>query len=125
MITKSIKMRVGAKLPASLYPEICDAAIHLYNKGPLARRKMKSPNQVLLEWFRSYYRWYDPLIIKKLSTDLRPDWSGEYAYGARAYPVINDREAGHDKRGFKVSPRAHIGYLVGYVASNLYRIWVP
>jgi hypothetical protein len=26
---------------------------------------------------------------------------------------------------FKTTPRAHIGYLVGYVVSNIYRIWVP
>ena len=35
------------------------------------------------------------------------------------------REAGKDKRAFKTSPRGHVGYLVGYVSSNIYRIWVP
>jgi hypothetical protein len=39
--------------------------------------------------------------------------------------MIKDREVGKDKRTFKVNPRAHVGYLVGYVASNIYRIWVP
>jgi len=46
-------------------------------------------------------------------------------YGARAYPLIKEREAGKNRRAFKVLPRGHIGYLVGYSASNIYRIWVP
>jgi hypothetical protein len=33
-----------------------------------------------------------------------------------------DREKEHHKRLFKTTPRAHIGYLVGYVTSNIYRI---
>ena len=46
-------------------------------------------------------------------------------YGARAYLIIKDREARRNKRAYKVIPRGHLGYLVGYVASNIYRIWVP
>ena len=34
-------------------------------------------------------------------------------------------KAGIDRNFFKVNPRAHIGYLVGYHATNIYRIWVP
>ena len=29
------------------------------------------------------------------------------------------------KRLLKLDPRAHIGYLVGYDSTNIYRIWVP
>ncbi len=39
--------------------------------------------------------------------------------------MIKDREAGRNKRAFKVLPRVYIGYLVGYISSNIYRIWVP
>lgn len=63
--------------------------------------------------------------MRNASEELRPDWSGIYAYGCRAYPLNRDRAAGLHRRGFKVSPRGHIGYLVGYRASNIYRIWVP
>jgi hypothetical protein len=48
-----------------------------------------------------------------------------YVFRARAYPLIKEREAGKQKRAFKVNARGHIGYLVGYYASNIYRIWVP
>jgi hypothetical protein len=46
-------------------------------------------------------------------------------YGARVYPIVKDREANRSRRVFKVQSRGHIGYLVGYCASNIYRIWVP
>ena len=29
------------------------------------------------------------------------------------------------KRLMKLNPRAHIGYLVGYNSTNIYRIWIP
>ena len=29
------------------------------------------------------------------------------------------------KRLMKLNPRAHIGYLVGYDSTNIYRIWIP
>ena len=39
--------------------------------------------------------------------------------------MVKEREAKQTRRAFKVKPRGHIGYLVGYCASNIYRIWVP
>ena len=125
LITKSIKMRVGANLPAKLWPEIMDAAAFLHAMSPSAIHEFRSPNEVLDTWFKMYFRWYQPAQIRHRTADLRPDWSGIYAYGCRAYPLDRDRAAGRDKRGFKVHPRGHIGYLVGYKASNIYLIWVP
>ena len=46
-------------------------------------------------------------------------------YGARAYLLKKEREADKERKAFKVNARGHIGYLVGYYASNIYRIWVP
>jgi hypothetical protein len=125
VITKALKMQLGANLPEELWPECTTAAIYLYNRSPLASKAMRSPNEVLHTWFRTYFRWYDPATVTKLTMDLRPDWSGIYVYGCRAYPLVREREAGKHKRAFKVKARAHVGYLVGYEASNIYRIWVP
>jgi hypothetical protein len=109
----------------NLWSETSLAAIYLYNMSPLQSNEFRSPNEVLDAWFRSYFRWYDPALILRMTVDLRPDWNGIYAYGCRAYPLMKAREQDKDKRDFKVAPRGHIGYLVGYVASNIYRIWVP
>jgi hypothetical protein len=125
LITKSIKMRTSANLPEKLWPEIMDAAAYLYNMSPTALHSYRSPNEVLDSWFQQYFRYYQPATIRNRTADLRPDWSGIYSYGCKAYPLSKDRAAGRDKRGFKVNPRAHIGYLVGYRASNIYIIWVP
>ena len=46
-------------------------------------------------------------------------------YGARAYLLKKEREADKERRAFKVNSRRHIGYLVGYYASNIYKIWIP
>src|SRR5262245_10872405 len=41
-------------------------------------------------------------------------------YGCRAYALRQRIPAGE-----KLTPRALIGYLVGYDATNVYRIWLP
>lgn len=125
IITKSIKMRSGANLPEKLWPEVVMAAAWLYNMSPTHSNELHSPNEELDRWFAQYFRWYQPEQVRALTADLRPDWSGIYAYGCRAYPLNRERAAGRNRRSFKVTPRGHIGYLVGYRASNIYRIWVP
>lgn len=126
LIPRCVAMMSGANLPQELWPEVAQhGAIWLHNMSPSPAHNFRSPNEVLESWFRDYFRWYSPEISKELTVDLRPDFGSTYAYGCRAYPLMKDREAHRDRRAFKVMPRAHIGYLVGYVATNLYRIWVP
>jgi hypothetical protein len=45
-------------------------------------------------------------------------------YGARAYLLKKEREADKEKRAFKVNLKGHIGYLIRYYASNIYKIWI-
>ena len=87
--------------------------------------KFRAPDKILDLWFRNYFRWYNPALITRLTTDLRPDWNDIYVYRCRAYLLNKNKKAGKNKKVFKVSPRGHIGYLVGYIISNIYRIWVP
>jgi len=125
VITRSLKMRLGASLPKGLWPEIVQAAVWLINMSPRVGKEPLSPNEKLDQWFRQHFRFYDPEIVRSLTADLRPNWSRVYAYGCRAYPLQRSREKGEERRAYKVSPRAHIGYLVGYRASNIYRVWIP
>ena len=119
-------MRVSSNLPEELWTESWQAAAFIHNRAPCQHHDWRSPNEVLERWFRSCFRWYNPYNNNgSLSRDFRSDWNGTYAYGARAYPLIRGFKAGKDKKHFKINPRAHIGYLVGYRASNIYRIWVP
>ena len=73
VITKSIKMREGAQFPESLWPEVTRAAAFLYNKSPSYAHELRAPDEVLDSWFHNYFRWYDPALITRLITDLRPD----------------------------------------------------
>ena len=43
-----------------------------------------------------------------------------HPYGCRAYPLDHNIA-----RRNKLDPRAHLGYLVGYDSTNIYRIWIP
>lgn len=125
VITRSIKMREGAGLPEELWPEVVQAAAYLHGMSPRKRNEWKSPNEVLNNWFKQWFRWWSPNITHALTADLRPNWSGVYAYGCKAYPLQKLRERGEHRRDYKVRERGHVGYLVGYRASNLYRVWVP
>ena len=36
-----------------------------------------------------------------------------------------EREADKERRAFKVNTKGHIGYLIRYYISNIYKIWIP
>ena len=113
-------MLIASNLPTNLWPEAWTTASYLYNRTPRERNHWKSPLQALEDWLLKN----DPLYpTPRIET--RPDWSGIYAFGCRAYPLQRDYQAGNARTWYKTHPRAHIGYLVGYKASNIYRIWVP
>ncbi len=45
-----------------------------------------------------------------------------YAYGCRAYPLAETWFKDIDRAARKNWPRADLGYLIGYLGNNLYRI---
>jgi hypothetical protein len=55
----------------------------------------------------------------------KPDPSNLYIYGYRAYPLKESILKDVNRVSRRTSPRIHLGYLVGYDGSNIYRIWVP
>jgi hypothetical protein len=117
---KARTMRISAKLPENLWPEFWVAASYLHNRSPRQRNGWKSPLETIQSWFKVHN-----FNFPGDSDDLRPDLWNLYAYGCRAYPLITEYKAGKRKIHFKLNARAHIGYLVGYRASTIYRIWVP
>ena len=52
-----------------------------------------------------------------------PSFAYLRAYGYRAYPLTREVK-NNEERKRKLKPWVYIGYLVGYEASNIYRIWV-
>src|SRR5436190_14788618 len=48
------------------------------------------------------------------------------AYGCCCYVLIKlAGDPDHPKKLRKLQPRAHIGFLVGYESTNIYRVWIP
>ncbi|KAK4078062.1 hypothetical protein Purlil1_12083 [Purpureocillium lilacinum] len=110
------------RLPQELWPEFYRAAVWIHNILPSRRNAWISPKEKMDRWFHQHFRWYRPPNVDFDATkDLRPEWHGIHAYGCKAYPLNSRYKAGKDINQFKLGPRAHVGYLVGYQASNIYQ----
>ena len=97
---KARAMRIDAQLPVHLWPWIIHTAGFLMNRTPMRKHRWKTPFEMI--------------------TGRRPDLSHLRRYGCKAYPINKAIP-----RTEKLAPRAHIGFLVGYVGTNLYNIWIP
>jgi hypothetical protein len=100
-----------AGLPTYLWNEASLTAIYIQNRIPHRLLDWKSPSEALA----SYLGQKAPHWLKEL-----PDLSNIRIFGCKAFVRITNI-----LRLSKMSPRAAIGYLVGYDASNIWRIWIP
>lgn len=111
---------VQAKFPPNLWDEAFLAATYLYNRLPKEFNNWKSPIETLHTWLRENgYGDRLPHIQD------RPNLTNLYAYGCKAYPLKTGILRKQDVVELKTASRAHVGYLVGYEGSSIYRIWVP
>ena len=99
-------MRIEAHLPEEMWPESMKAARYLTNRTPSHHLDWKTPLEILQATIGI--------------THPSPSIAHLYVYGCCAYPLI--RKIPRTK---KLEPQAHIGYLVGYESTNIFRIWVP
>ncbi|SLM36894.1 Ribonuclease H-like domain [Lasallia pustulata] len=101
--TKARTMRVAAGLPIYLWPEIMCAADYIANCTPMQKHRWKIPYELV--------------------TGKKPNLQHLKAYGCKAYSL--DKEIGQKHKTWKLTERAHIGHLVGYDSTNIFRIWIP
>ena len=106
LTNRATKLRLSANLPDSIWPEIYEAAGYILNRSPIRRLGWKSPTTKLHEWLGR--------------TDPMPKCYHLRPYGCRAYAYIHNRP-----KLDKLAAKAHVGYLVGYVSTNIWRIWIP
>ena len=114
---KSRVIRIHARLPEALWPEITRTAVLLHNMTPSEAHGWKAPHTILHEWLKDNN--IDHIVRPSL-----PDLAHLVKFGSRAYPLTNAAKEGRE-RTHKLQERAHKGYLVGYVGTNVYRIWLP
>ncbi|KAJ5346869.1 uncharacterized protein N7506_000122 [Penicillium brevicompactum] len=105
----SFTLLLEAGLPKALWPEAVKAAIYIINRSPT-----KLPNG---QWIIPYA---EATGIDHAQPKQRINLSNLRLYGCRAYVRRQDIPKSH-----KMEPRADIGYLVGYTASNIWRVWFP
>jgi hypothetical protein len=108
ILTKARAMRIAARLPANAWSELEPMAAHIANRQPCEVLDWKTPFEYLQE------------KLGVPETRRQPAGVHLRVPGCRAYPRDKDVP-----RGAKNTPRAHIGYLVGYDSTNIYRIWIP
>ena len=90
-------MRIKANLPANLWPEIVKAVGYTKNRT-LVRK---------LGW-KTLFK-----AVKKQ----KPQYVHMHVYRCRAYLLDH-----HIPKKDKLEPQVHIGYLVGYDSTNIYKI---
>ena len=97
---KARTLRIEAHLPSNLWPEIIKAAGYLMNRTPVYHNNWKTPFELV--------------------TGHKPSLSHLRVYGCKAYPLKYDIP-----KLDRLEPRAHIGILVGYDSTNIFRVWIP
>jgi hypothetical protein len=98
--TKARTMRIAAGLPEHLWHEIVRSAAYIANRTPIKKLGWKTP-------------W-------EMVTGKKPDVSHLHKLGSKAYALDK-----HIDKKDKLQARAHIGYLVGYDSTNIFRVWIP
>jgi hypothetical protein len=93
-------LRIHSGLPKALANELICAAVRLLNITPTKALGWRTPQEIV--------------------TGIQPDLSRLHVIGSRGF-VLNK----HLPRGDKLEDRTFEGFLVGYDASNIYRIWIP
>lgn len=91
-----------ALLPILLWPELTYAVIYLLNRTPIRSLGWKTPYEMLY--------------------GVKPRLFGLRVLGSLTYVLIQPEERRDTN---KFDPRALRGYLVGFEASNIYRVWIP
>ncbi|KAI1668013.1 Pol protein [Pyrenophora tritici-repentis] len=100
IVTVARVLRIHAGLPKTLANELVCTAARLLNITPTKSIDWRTPHEMV--------------------TGVRPDLSRLHAIGSRGF-VLNK----HLPRGDKLEDRTFEGFLLGYDASNIYRVWLP
>ncbi|KAI0994425.1 hypothetical protein K3495_g13757 [Podosphaera aphanis] len=100
MVVKGRAFAIEANLPQSLWPQLIVTVGYIMNRTPSKKLGWKTP-------FESVYA-YKPIFSHL-------DILGNKVYALKHnIPKLD-----------KLTARAHIGYLVGWESTNIYKVWIP
>jgi Reverse transcriptase (RNA-dependent DNA polymerase) len=102
------RLRIEGGLPKQLWPEFVSAAAWILNRTPTYLE-----DRWIVPWEEARKEFAGDRMKRSSLANLR-------LYGSLSYCRIRSIP-----RKEKTHPRAEIGFLVGYVASNVWKIWFP
>lgn len=109
VIHKARKLRIEGQLPEGLWPEMVYAAVYILNRTPTHLED----GSWIVPWDEARSHLDQNFVRKSDLSCLR-------LYGSLTYCRIPNIPRSH-----KLRPRAEVGFLVGYQASNVWRVWMP
>jgi hypothetical protein len=116
MVVRTARVLINdTDLPKNLWPEAMYAAAYILNRTPTQIKDDTGGNQWIIPW-KELMKHAAPDGIHHQTINL----SNVRLYGCLTYSRIIKKV-----QSDKMAPRAEIGYLVGYVSKNLYKIWFP
>ena len=117
IMEKARAMRFSGRLPHALWRDIVAAATYLYNRTPRYSLQWKSPYEAFHEHV---------MASQEVNGPRKPILHHLKAYGCKCYVLIKSKgDPDFSGKLQKLQPKAHIGFLVGYESTNIYRIWIP
>ncbi len=102
-------LRIQANFPERLWPYLTRTAVWLLNRTPVQSLNWITPYEMLHSYFNP-------------SQSNKPYLGGLITIGAKAFPLRRGKEF---ENQHKLAPKAHIGHLLGYQATNIFAIWIP
>ena len=109
-------MKLSTNLSHKLWREIVAAIIYLYNRI----------SQALNNWISLYEAFYIYVFEKeKVSNPYKPYLHQLRAYSCKVYILIKSKsDAQYRYKRQKHDAKIHIGFMIGYESTNIYRIWI-
>ena len=103
IITTARKLRSQSKLPHRLWPYLVAHATRLLNRIPVQRKDWQTPFQMI--------------------HGRKPNLAYLRIIGSLAYVLVKNRRERPARA--KLQDKAVMGWLVGFNATNIYKVWIP
>lgn len=104
---------IDSKLPDGLWPELMRTAVYLLNRTPKQRLKWKTPYE---SFFSRIHRSQD---------QNQPRVGHIRTIGCKTFALTASAQLKEKRLQSRTSPKAWIGFLVGYNSQNIFRVWNP
>jgi hypothetical protein len=104
LTVRAAKLKAEGNLPEALWSDIYEAAAYILNRSPTRR-----------------LNWETPIgQLELMKGNPKPKGTHIRRFGCRAYALKYNRN-----QLDRLESRAHIGYLIGYESTNIFKVWIP